>query len=74
LELTFAEIAELDALQAVVGLARSGELEIEPGPGQVRTLAAGEAIASLQRQNRYLGCRLLRELLAPARQQESVQA
>src|SRR5262249_55424407 len=28
-ELTFADCAELDALQAVVGLARSGDLEIE---------------------------------------------
>ena len=35
LELTFAEQVELEALQRVVGLAKSGNLEIEPRPGQV---------------------------------------
>ena len=64
-ELSFAEYAELDALQAVVGEARSGDLEIEPAPGQVRAVREPEVIDSHHRRGRYLACRLLRRLLAP---------
>ncbi|HZY90920.1 MAG TPA: AAA family ATPase, partial [Gemmataceae bacterium] len=60
-ELSFAEYAELDALQAVVGDARSGDLEAETG----RALTEQEVIDSHHRRGRYLACRLLRRLLAP---------
>jgi hypothetical protein len=62
-ELSFAEYAELDALQAVVGDARSGDLEVETGPG--RALTEQEVIGSHHRRGRYLACRLLRRLLTP---------
>jgi hypothetical protein len=63
LELSFAEYAELDALETVVGLARSGDLEIETYPGQARAVREAEVIESLQRRGRYLASRLLREIL-----------
>jgi hypothetical protein len=77
LELTFDEYAELDALAAVVALAQSGDLEVEPRPGEARAAGAQEVIASHHRQNRYLATRLLRELLAapepkPAHQPEAL--
>ncbi len=62
LEVPFAEYAELDALHSVLGLARSGELEIEVG-GQARPIGVNEAVASLHRQGRFTNSRLLRELL-----------
>jgi hypothetical protein len=65
-ELTFAEYAELEALAAVVGLAQSGDLEIEPIPGQTQAVSATEVIDSHHRRGRYLATPLLRELLAPA--------
>jgi hypothetical protein len=64
-ELSFAEYAELNALQAVAGDARSGDLEVETGPGQARALTEQEVIDSHHRRGRYLACRLLRRLLAP---------
>ncbi len=60
-ELSFAEYAELDALQAVVGDARSGDLEVKTG----RQVTEQEVIDSHHRRGRYLACRLLRRLLAP---------
>jgi hypothetical protein len=63
IELSFAEYAELDAMQAVVGDARSGDLEVEARPG--RPLTDREVIDSHGRRGRYLACRLLRRLLAP---------
>jgi hypothetical protein len=63
LTLTFAEYAELDALQAVVGLARSGDLEIEPASGQTRRVTEAEVIASHHRRQRYLAHPLLRLVL-----------
>jgi hypothetical protein len=62
-ELSFAEYVELDALQAAVRLARSGDLEIQPRPGQARPVTAEEVVESHHRRNRYLACRLLRELV-----------
>jgi hypothetical protein len=62
-ELTFAHYAELDALQALVGLARSGDLEVEVLPGQVRRVNEKEVIESHHRQGRYLASPLLREIL-----------
>jgi hypothetical protein len=68
-ELSFAEYAELDALQAVVGDARSGDLEVETRPGQA--LTDREVIDSHDRRGRYLACRLLRRLLAPEPQRRA---
>ncbi|MHB1424912.1 MAG: AAA family ATPase [Gemmataceae bacterium] len=64
LELTFAEFIELEAMQRVVGLAQSGDLEIEPQAGQVRAVTAREVIEAYHGQGRYLASRLLRTLLA----------
>jgi hypothetical protein len=63
IELTFAEYADLDALQATVGLARSGDLEIELPSGQSRRVSEKEAIESHHRQGRYPAAPLLREVL-----------
>jgi hypothetical protein len=61
-KLSFEEIADLDALQSVVGLARAGDLEIETQPGQSRPVSETEVIASHQRRRRYRTAPLLREL------------
>jgi hypothetical protein len=63
--LPFAEYADLDALQAVVGLAQSGDLEIALPAGQTRRVTAQEVIESHQRQGRYRAAAVLRELLRP---------
>jgi hypothetical protein len=60
-ELTFTEYAELDALREVVGLARSGDLEVGAAP---RPLSKAEVLASLHRQGRYRAAPLLRDLLS----------
>jgi hypothetical protein len=61
--LTFDEYAELDALQAVVGLARSGDLEIALPGGQARRVNEQEVIDSHHRQQRYPAHPLLYILL-----------
>lgn len=66
LVLTFAEFAQLEALQRVVGLAKSGDLEIEPRPGQVRLVPEQEVIEAFHRQGRYVASRLLWTILEPA--------
>jgi type II secretory pathway predicted ATPase ExeA len=63
-ELTFEQYAGLDALQAAVGLARVGDLEVEEAPGQVRRVSEEEAVASHQRCGRYAAAPVLRELLS----------
>jgi len=63
LQLTFSEYAELDALQGIVGLARSGDLEIDLPGGQARPVSPEEVIASHQRQGRYRAAPILRDLL-----------
>jgi hypothetical protein len=63
-ELTPADIAELDALRAVVGLARSGDLEADVTPAHTRLLSEAEVIESLHRQGRYRAAPLLRDLVA----------
>jgi hypothetical protein len=62
-QLSFEEYAQLDALQAVVGQARSGDLEIEPQPRQIIPVAEPEVVESHHRQGRYLGNRLLQLFL-----------
>lgn len=64
LELTYAEVTELDALASMVGLAQAGDLEIEPQPGQTRQVQVREVVESLDRQGCFLASPLLHELLA----------
>jgi hypothetical protein len=59
----------LEALHAVVGLARSGDLEVLLPSGERRPLTATEVIASHHRRKRYLGQRVLAELLGGLRDQ-----
>jgi hypothetical protein len=57
------EYARLDALQAVLGMARSGDLEVELDRGKTRTVGEREAIDSLRRQVRHVDLPVLRDLL-----------
>jgi hypothetical protein len=61
--LSLRHLANLDALQKVVRLARSGDFEVGVAPGQRRALAEEEVIASHHRAGRYLEHPLLNELL-----------
>ncbi|HTU19288.1 MAG TPA: AAA family ATPase [Gemmataceae bacterium] len=63
MQLAFAELVELEALQRVVGLARSRDLEIEPSPSRSRTVSEQEVIEAYCRHERYLKSSLLRALL-----------
>jgi type II secretory pathway predicted ATPase ExeA len=63
LELTFEQYADLDALQAVVGLGRSGDLEIPLPGGRTRKVTDQEVIESHERRQRYQGNLLLHALL-----------
>jgi len=62
-ELTFSEYLMLDALQAVVGEGRSGDLEVELADGNTQPVSEQEVIASHHRRDRYRQHPLLRELL-----------
>jgi hypothetical protein len=63
LKLDFEQYARLDALQNVIGLARSGDLEIEAPRGTVRPVSEDEVIASHHRRDRFRRHPLLRPLL-----------
>jgi hypothetical protein len=63
------EYFALEALHAVVGLARSGDLEVLLPSGERRPLTAAEVIASHHRRNRYLSQRVLGELLGGPREE-----
>ncbi len=63
LKLDFEQYARLDAMQGVVGMARSGDLEIEAPRGTIRPVTDAEVIASHHRQDRYRQHPLLRPLL-----------
>jgi hypothetical protein len=64
-DLSFDEYARLEALQRVVGLARSGDLEVEVRPGQGRVIEERDVIDSYHRHGRYLAAPLLHTLLVP---------
>lgn len=64
IELSFADYAYLDALQAVAGMARSGELELEEPGGQLRAVSELEVAASHARRGRYRAAPLLQALVA----------
>jgi hypothetical protein len=61
-ELSLADLAALEALQAVAAQARSGDLELEVG-GRSRRLGEDEVLESLHRQGCYRAAPLLRDLL-----------
>jgi hypothetical protein len=63
LKLDFEQYARLDALQGVIGMARSGDLEIEAPRGKTRPVSEAEVIASHHRRDRFRQHPLLRPLL-----------
>jgi hypothetical protein len=69
LKLDFEQYARLDALQGVVGMARSGDLEIEAPRGTIRPVADADVVTSHHRQDRFrqhpLLCLLLTEESPP---------
>jgi hypothetical protein len=64
-ELSFADIVEMEAMQRIVGLAKSRDLEIEPSPGLVRAVGEQEVSEAYHRHDRYRALCLLRTLLMP---------
>ena len=66
LKINFEQYAGLDALLDVVGMARSGDLEIESPPGTSRPITEEEVVASHHRRDRYRRHPLLRPLLTEA--------
>lgn len=65
-KLSFDEYATLDALQAIVGQARSGDLEIDFPDAESHPVSEAEVIESHHRRDRYRKHRLLAELLTEA--------
>lgn len=63
IKLTFEDYAALDALAGVVGLARSGDLDLDWPAGASRRIDEAEVIASHHRQDRYRAHPLLKPLL-----------
>jgi hypothetical protein len=63
LKINFEQYAGLDALSEVIGMAKSGDLEIEAPKGAVRPVTDTEVIASHHRQDRFRKHPLLRPLL-----------
>jgi hypothetical protein len=62
--LTLEQYVRLDALQAVAGMARSGDLEIELPGGKTRQVSEAEAIESHHRQGRFRSAPVLGDLFA----------
>jgi hypothetical protein len=63
LRLDFEQYARLDALQGVIGMAKSGDLEIEAPRGTPRPVQEAEVVASHHRRDRFRQHPLLRPLL-----------
>jgi len=63
LKIDFEQYANLDALRNVVGMARSGDLEIELPSGSPRAVTEEEVVASHHRKDRYRSHPVLRPLL-----------
>ncbi len=63
LKLDFEQYARLDALQNVIGMARSGDLEIEAPRGTIQSVSEAEVVASHHRRDRFREHPLLRPLL-----------
>jgi hypothetical protein len=64
--LSFDQYAEVDALQAVIGLARSGDLEVELPGGESRRVGEAEVIESHLRQGRLPAHPLFNQILVEA--------
>ncbi len=64
--LTWEQYVQLNALEAVVGMARSGDLEIDLAGGKIRRVSEVEATESLRRQGRYSSSPVLSDLSAGA--------
>ncbi len=64
--LTLEQTIQLDALAAVVGMARSGDLEIELPGGKTRPVSEQEVIESHHRQGRFLSAPVLGDLFIEA--------
>jgi hypothetical protein len=62
IDLTFDQVAELDAPAAVLGQAQSGDLDIEPRPGQACPVNEQEVSTAYHRLGRYVSCPVLRNL------------
>jgi hypothetical protein len=62
-KLSLRQYAELDALQEVVGAARSGDLEVELPGGRSVPVREQDVIASNVRRRRYQSAAVLREVL-----------
>src|SRR5262249_6255649 len=74
IELSFDQYTDLDALEAVVGMARSHDLEIDLSHGRVRRVEEAEVIDAHHRHNRYAAHPLLGDLLGePATPRGTVQ-
>jgi hypothetical protein len=63
IKLDFEQYARLDALQGVIGMARSGDLEVEFPRGTIRPVSEAEVIASHHCRDRFRLHPLLRPLL-----------
>jgi len=63
IDLTFEEHVQLDALQAIVGMARSGDLEIDQPYKKPRQLSEQEVIESYRRQGKYLSLPIVCDVL-----------
>ncbi len=61
--LEFDDIAMLDALRAVVGQAKAGDIELDLPDGQTHTVTESEVVDSYHRAGRYLAHPLLKTLL-----------
>jgi hypothetical protein len=68
--LTFEELIHLDALRAVVGMARSGDLEMDHPGKSPRPLSEQEVIESYHRQGRFLLLPVLRDVLVEPEKKE----
>jgi hypothetical protein len=63
LGLDLAEVAQLDALVSVLGLARVGDLEVEHPRGVARAVTEAEAAAAMHHLDLFRSHQILRELL-----------
>jgi hypothetical protein len=63
MEMHFTDVVDLEALHAVAGRARSGDVELDVPGGRRRPVTADEVVASHARRGRYLASALLRELV-----------
>jgi hypothetical protein len=66
LKVPAAQLADLEALETVVALARGGDFEVATANGERRAVSEDDVVAAYHRADRYLAIPLLRELLGGA--------